>query len=376
VHLPPEWYSAYVTLAAAFVAALLALFVYFASGPLLRSPVRQGVLTLALLFWPVLPLEITGTITNIQWALPVACLLAVLLPVERPLAIAVRLPIVVLAPLSSPLCVLFVPIAAWHGLRYFTRGTSARRLILPAAYGLASVVQMVVFVTAPQAAGDHPALSVLLPDIAKLYGTKVATEFLFGANVTKSLWESLGYALVAFSLVVLGAALAWRFWRSSVTSRWFIGCCTLASGAIYFASVFQRSEFINDMLVSKHLPFNFSGMRYELFPAALLLLALLVPVDLERGAIADPTAPSRLPLAAEIGKQRVVLGLAVLWFAVAFVPSYQLSTGRSGGPDWVSGVDSAEQACRVGPSPVGAVAVPISPQPIWFVALPCRELGS
>ena len=42
VHLPTERYSAFVTLAAALSASVLALFVYFASAPLLRSPRATG----------------------------------------------------------------------------------------------------------------------------------------------------------------------------------------------------------------------------------------------------------------------------------------------------------------------------------------------
>jgi hypothetical protein len=372
--LPTEWYSAYVTLTASFVAALLALFVYFASAPLLRSPVRQAILSVALLLWPVLPFEITGTITNIQWAMPVACLLAVLLPVERAWSIAARVPIIVLAPLSSPLCVLFVPIALWHCVRYFTRHTSWRRLIIPVVYGVASAIQLAVFMTAPQNEGARPPFMSVAPDIAKLYSTKVSAEFLFGANVTKSLWESLGYWLAAVSLVALGSAFVWRFWRSGTTSRWLIGCCVFGSGGIYVLSVFQRSQFISDMFVKEGSPFNFSGMRYELFPAALLLLALLVPVDLERGAVVEPTVPPRAAWRDELLAERVVLGLALVWFLVAFVPSYQLSTGRSGGPDWIAGVEAAEGLCAIDPGGAGAVSVPISPQPIWFVAVPCSEL--
>jgi hypothetical protein len=374
VHLPTGWYSAYVTLAASFVAALLALFVYFASAPLLRSPVRQAILAVALLLWPVLPFEITGTITNIQWGLPVACLLAVLLPVERPWALAIRIPLVVLAPLSSPLCVLFVPIALWHCVRYFTRHTSARRLIIPVIYGLASAIQLAVFLTAPQNSGTRPSLTTVAPDIAKLYSTKVVTEFAFGVRVTEDVWDSFGYRATAVVVVLLVAALAWRFWRATATSRWFIGACLAASVAIYFVSVFQRSEFISDMFVTEGSRFNFGGMRYELFPAALLLLALLVPLDLERGAVTEPSAPPPRRLVDDVRDHRWVLAIAAVWMCVAFVPSYQLDTGRSPGPDWVTGVEGAESSCAVDPTGAGAVAVPISPQPIWFVAVPCWEL--
>lgn len=374
VHLPTVWYSAFVTLSATLAASLLGLFVYFASAPLLRSRVRQAILTGALLFWPVLPIEITGSITNIQWTMPVACLLAVLLPVERPWAIAVRLPIVVLAPLSSPLCVLFVPIALVQGLRVFTRGADRARLVLPVMYTAASVVQLVVFATAPQVPGAKATLSDFAPDIARLYGTKVTTELLFGVRVTRDLWDGLGYGLAVLSVLTLAAALVWRWRRAGSTSRWVIASCVLGGAVVYAASVWQRSSTIGDMLSVGGAPYNFGGMRYQLLPAALLLLALLVPLDLERGAIVEPHVPPRAPWRQELRAERLALVLAAVWAIVAFVPSYRLDTARSRGPDWIVQVDGAEQACAHDLPSDAAVAIAISPVPVWSVALPCWEL--
>ena len=374
VHLPTEQYSAFVTLAAALSAALLALFVYFASAPLLRSPVRQAILALALLFWPVLPLEITGSITNIQWAMPVACLFAVLLPVDRPLAIAVRVPIVVLAPLSSPLCVLFLPIALWHAVRVFTRDRPPPRLVIPFIYGMASALQLVVFATAPQYPGARPPLRSVLPDIGRLYSAKVSTEFFFGVRTTESIWDALGYRIAVATLVVLAALVVWRMWRANPTSRLVIASCVIGSAVMYFASVWPRSAGIDAMMQTAGSPFNFDGMRYELFPSALVLIALLVPLDLRPGAITEPTRPTPRPLGVELRRQGFAIAVAAIWILLAFVPSYRLDTARSSGPDWVTGVQDAERACAGQPTDAAAIAVPISPQPVWAVALPCWEL--
>jgi hypothetical protein len=374
VHLPPPWYSAFVTLSAALAASLLSLFVYFASAPLLRSRVRQAILAAALLFWPVLPFEITGSITNIQWMMPVACLLAVLLPVERPWAVVVRLPIVVLAPLSSPICVLFVPIALFHVLRVLTRRASPARSVVPIVCTVAAMVQLVVFATAPQATASRSALGDFAPDVVRLYGTKVVTELLYGVRVTDDLWSALGYGLAVLSALALGAALVWRVRRAGWTSRWLIASCVVGGAVVYAASVWQRSSTIGDMLSVGGVPYNFAAMRYQLFPAALLLFALLVPLDLERGAIVDPRVPSRRSWSHELRAERLVLVLAAVWAVVAFVPSYRLDTARSGGPDWVAQVDAAEVTCARDPAS-GAVVIAVSPVPDWSVALPCWELA-
>ena len=372
VHLPADKYSEFVSLSGALAATLLCLFVYFSSAPLLRSRIKQAILTLALLLWPVLPFEITGNITNIQWAMPMACLLAILLPVERPGAIAVRVLIVALAPMSSPLCVLFIPIAVWHVARWLTRRTSSARLVVPGVYVLSSAGQLFIWSISPQISVERPSAMSFAGDVTKLYSTKVSTEFLFGVRVTEDLWGRFGYALAVVATAAIGGALLWRFGRATATGRWIIGIFTIASVAIYVSSIWQRAEFLPSMIAVNDGVYAFLGMRYQLFPAALLLLALLVPVDLERGAIADPKPRPPRSLRTDLRDHRVALAVAAIWALVAFVPSYRLDTGRSSGPDWDSGVSVAAQACRV--DSVGTQAVAISPAPAWFVMMPCSAL--
>ncbi len=372
-HVDPERFSIFVTFAGALSVALLTLFVYFASAPLLRSPWKQAILAGALLFWPVHPLEITGNITNIQWVMPVACLLAVLLPVRTPIAIAVRLPIVVLAPLSSPLCVLFLPLAAWHILRWLARRAPAVTVVVPAVYALAASGQLFVWWISPQTSPAHPSVGAFSGYFARLYGTRVTTELLFGVRVTEDLWDRFGYLVAVVSTVGIAAALVWRFVRSGRTTRWTIGVCVAASVIIFAVSIWQRPEGLDTMLPIIDGRYSFAGMRYQLFPAALLLLALLVPRDLEPGAIVDPSVPPRRPLRTDLRDNRVAVSVALVWIAVAFVPSYRLHTDRSGGPDWIAGVAQAEELCASDPN--GAAVVAFSPPtPTWVVAIPCREL--
>ncbi len=98
-----------------------------------------------------------------------------------------------------------------------------------------------------------------------------------------------------------------------------------------------------------------------------------MPRDLEPGAIVDPSVPPRRPLRTDLRDNRVAVSVAVVWIAVAFVPSYRLHTDRSGGPDWIAGVAQAEELCASDPN--GAAVVAFSPPtPTWVVAIPCREL--
>jgi hypothetical protein len=372
--LPPEDFSIFVTVAGALSVALITLFVYFASAPLLRSRWKQGILAGALLLWPVHPFEITGTITNIQWVLPVACLLAVLLPVKTAGAIAVRVPIVVLGPLSSPLCVLFAPIAIWHVARSLSRRAPLAAMVVPVVYLASALGQLVVWWISPQTSPVHPSAGAFAGYLARLYGTRVTSELLLGVRVTENAWETLGYLTAVISTVAVAAVLVWRFVRSGPTTRWIIGLCTVASVGIFAVSVWQRPEGLDTMLPVVDGDYSFAGLRYQLFPAALLLLALLVPRDLEPGDIVDPHAPAVTPLGADLGANRVAVGLAAIWVLVAFVPSYRLETDRSGGPDWIVEVEGAEESCEVDPDTTPVVA--FSPGgPTWVVAIPCPELS-
>jgi hypothetical protein len=372
VHLPHRWFGPFVVVTASLIAALLSLFVYFASAPLLRSSTRQAVLAAALLLWPVLPLEVSGTISNLQWLMPTACLLAVLFPVEGGRAIVVRLVVVVVAPLTSPICVVFVPIAAWRLVQDLVRRTWRARLLVPLAYLGASVVQLAVWITATKDPTGEPVWDTFLPNTAKLYSTKVATEMLFGVRVSQTLWDRWGYWLAVGSVVLLAALLVIKVWRSSPTSRVFVLSCVIASAALFAFSMWQRAATIDGMLSHNGLPQNFNAPRYELFPSALLLLALLVPTDLRRGTFTDPFVAPPRSLMDDVRSQQAVVVVAVLWLLVAFVPSYRLTNGRSPGPDWITEVSEAERACAI--APADTQTIEISPAPIWMIEVPCSEL--
>lgn len=372
VNLPVESYAWFTAVTSAAVASLFALFVYFASAPLLRSSVRQAILAGALLFWPVLPYEVTGSMANIQWVMIVGCLLAVLLPVAGPGAVAVRTVIVVLAPLTSPLCVLFVPIAVWQLVLALRARTSRARLVVPGAYLLSAATQVLIWFTADQAVRTDPDAGAFAVDVVKLYSTKVTTEFFFGSRVTDRLWPEFGYWLAALSLVTMGCLLGWRWARAQSPARWFIAACVLASFVLYALSLWQRPNLIESMVVADGGPYNFLGMRYQLFPAGLLLLALLVRVDLPAAVFTDPDGRPPRAARADVREHRVLLVAAAVWLAVAFVPSFRLTTLRSSGPDWVSGVAEAERACQSRPD--ASAQVPISPSPEWVVSVPCSSL--
>jgi len=378
---PVERYSLWITVTSTLVVSLLALFVYWASAPVLRAPIRRAVLAGSMVLLPVLPVELLGTISNLQWFFPVACLFAVLLPVERPWAIAARLPIVVLGPLSSPFTLMFAPIVVAQLVVAYRRRSDTRvnrvSLVVPCAYLVACLGQLVIY----SGAKHEPRVAVPLPDtvrsIVRLYPTKVATDLVFGVHTTPGLWRSFGYGLAAIAMVMLAAMVVVKIVSANTVSRLWIIALVVGGAALFVTSVVVRSGALSALVIIGHGQYDFAGSRYEVVPAFLLILALLVPPDLPSGLLVDvpspvPTPPPPQRLAADL-PWRGLVAVAAAWCIVAVVPSFRFDNGRSPGPSWGAGVRAAQQACET-QIDAALQIVAISPAPIWTVPMTCAEL--
>lgn len=372
VLLPPEWFSYYSSVVSCLIVSLLALFVYWASAPLLRSQVRQAILAVSMVSLPVLALELLGTIANLHWFLPVACLFAVLFPVERPSAIAVRVVIAVLAPLTSPLCVLLVPIGLWHGWRALRGAAPRSTLIVPSALLAGSIGQLLMVATTQMPPDQRPPFDDLVVNLTKLYSTRVVTSGLFGVRVTESLWDLMGYGLAAIAVVAVLVLLALGLRGATTTSRWVEFGFAAASVGVFVFSMYQRSGLLPALLSKQDGSFNFGGTRYEVFPVFLLLIALLVPKGLEWPDLRDGRAPAPVGLAADARANLVALVVGAVWVGVAVIPSYRLVNGRSTGPDWPANVDRAQEECRLTGQP--SAIVRFSPPPAWAIQVRCDDL--
>jgi hypothetical protein len=343
--LPADRYSQFVTFSSAFLVALLALFVYVASAPLLRSPVRQGVLAGAMVLLPVLPHESLGAISGIHLFMPLACWLAVLVPVRTAGAIAARLPIVILAPLSSPLAALIAPVAVWYVVRWVRHRPDARSLLVPVAFLSASAVQAVIWWTQRYSTVERPSTLEMVESIGRAYATKVPLGTFVGVRWIDSLWQSMGYGIAALVGVVVVGGLAWKLARASSTSRILILATVGASVATYAFSLYQRPEWLETVLVEPGEPYHFLSMRYEILPALLLIAALLLPVDLETDAVVDPTQPETTTIRTRLARDRVVLGAVAVWLLVAIIPSFRFTNLRSEGPSWPLQIHQVRAVC-------------------------------
>lgn len=390
--LPPEWYSAWAAASSTFVVSLLALFLYFASAPLLHAPIRQAILAASLLVLPVLSLEVLAALCNLQWYLLIACVFAVLFPVEQWSGIVVRAVIVVVAALTSPLSILLVPIALYQLITFLRLRDMWRRFVVPVLYLGASMGQLLVYLHAehhPIGDGVQPPLGSVLDDIAELYSAGVVLYGGLDTVVSTNLWISSPWpGWVAAALV--SALLLVKLRRARPTARWWIAGFALASVAVFVFTMVQRSERIEPAL-----SFPPTDSRYWVAPQFLLLVALLVPPVVDRGLLVGSAPGSGLRVAAtDAGRSdgwAALTGglpwvslsvLTVAWLALAVVPSYR-EVARSTFPSWPDEVKQARAACRVDSTtpqildvvPPIAGAGSRATSAYWRLRLTCVELG-
>jgi hypothetical protein len=381
--LPPEWYSAWAAVSSTFVVSMLALFIYFASAPLLRAPLRRGILAASLLVLPVLSLEVLAALSNLQWMLPIACLFAVLFPVDGWGGIAVRAAIVVVVPLTSPLSLVVAPFALYQLVMFLRRRDRWRRFVVPVLYLGACLGQLLVYLWAehrPLNDAAQPPLGDVLDDIADLYTVGVLIYGGLDTEVSSELWRSSSSWLGWVATAVVSALLLVKLRRAESTARWWIAGFAVASPAVFAFVMVQRSELVAPAL--SFLPYD---IRYWVVPQFLLLVALLVPPVVNRGLLvgspggagvefSTTDAGVRAGGALTGGLPWVTLSvLTVAWLAVAVVPSYRRDVGRSKFPSWPDEVAEAQAACRV--DPTAPQVIEVSPGG-WRLQMTCAQLDA
>lgn len=369
---PVEWYSVVVTLLATTTVSLLALFVFFASARLLGSTLRRAVLAGAMVVLPCLALELVGSIVNLHWYLPIAALFTVLFPVETRGQIVVYALVALAATLSSPLCLLFAPLAGWRLVRAVLGRAAARTAIVPALYLLGAAWQLVTMqTTAGPDAGVAPPLGELVTDVGRLYATRVLTGTVFGIRAAESAWDVAGYwtALVALGVVVAIAVVRYR--HATRLSQLVAGAFLVTSAVLYAFSMAQRPNHIAPLLTSHDGPLNLAAARYEVVPIFLLLIGLLIHPRLEWDAVREGRDLPPTSLRAELGAHPWAAGVVAVWLVVAVLPSYRLTNPRSAGPDWVDAVTEAEARCEDGAE---TVTVAHAPAPTWHATISCEHL--
>lgn len=363
---------------AALVVALLAAFVWAAASEILPSRWGRGLLVLLILLLPAAGWEVNASINNLHWYLDFAVLWVFLpRPPTRTVLVA-GIVVAAGAALSDPLAGLALPLAAyrfWQTVR--VRPVARAELIAPLVFtvGLALQVLYGVSEKAPSAFVERN-----WRDIPGTYGFRVVGTLLVGDRFLKGLFarHGLAFAYLCLLVGVVAAAAAIAFVRSRrrelVVLLGYSVVCLAVPLIIRGTSIYLDRGNV-----------TLNGSRYMLVPALTLAAALLIGLFNER----DP--------ADRRSARRSVLAVLVTMLVLGVVSgSFRMTSVRSGGPGWSTGLAAAQQRCidRGGDVPgsrgsaenqwatvvgPGQVVVPTAPgQPsisAWNVIIDCSRIA-
>lgn len=322
----------YLALVASTTCALLALFTYWATaGWIISRPVRAALAAFVVLM-PALGPENTATITNTLWTFLAVAPWAFLARRERPAAVVVRGVVAFLAAASSPVSVVFAPLAIGCGVK---RRTRASWVVVGVYLGGLALQAAVTATTTDTRASPIERDPSALPAIL---GIRLFAQYLVGDRGIVASWDQWHtLAVVASLLVVVGLFLLLR--GAEEPSRSTAAGLVVAGLVTFLVSAWTRGT---KALALTHIPSSFfshpelvgvykvAPARYSVVPVFMIACAVALLVG----------APPR----ADRWGSRPLRILFVAHVVVVCAVGFRVTNARSVGPAWPL---AAEQARRV-----------------------------
>ena len=339
--LPVSSYAAYLAVVSALVTSLLALCVVRWSRGWIDSPALRWTLGVVMILLPAAFFEIQTNLANLGWPLIVASFWAIASRHDTTRDVALRVVVIVLAALSTPVQAVLVP---WAVLVVVVRRRRSDWVTL-VALGAGLAVQLLAIRATEQ--GDK--IPSKVSELPLEFAVRVLGSMWIGERWLADAWIHHGGVLVAAVTVttVVVIALGWR--RSIATDRrWLIAGAIGTSLLAFGFSVWLRGT------ATLWLPageFTTAGSRYVYVPIVLLLSGLVV--------LGDST------------NRAWVRGVIIAQLVFVMATSFALRDPRSGGPGWIGGVDRARATCEQ-PSHPESVEIPITLGPP--LVIPCSRL--
>lgn len=354
---PVEHAAAVLAVASAVVVGWASWVVLQATAPLIPGPWRL-VAPLAMVLSGPVAVESLATIANLHWfltfaALPVLC--------WRPRTAGGwvgAVLVAVLAPLSSPLAVLWAPLA-W-GRLVLLRPRRDRALGL--AYLAACLLQVVsalgegdADLTVPEEPGGDPQWLV------GIYATRVVLPVALGRGGAQ-LWWQLGGPLTAGLAAGGLAILLMLAARHGPQRARVLGLgCVAASVLAFVVTIVLRGRATQVALSWTAESQPLSASRYVVLPVLLLLLGLAI--------VAANALRNTGPAA-----RRWAVAAAVVGLLLPALLDLRTATGRSEGPPWSREVRAAELTCGLGAS-VALLDTPPRDHPRrWAATVDCDRV--
>lgn len=340
-----DWAPAYVAVASAVLAALVAAFVYRNTAGWIATRPMRLVVAAFYVVGPAAAWEHTGNATNSIWLVLAAAPWALASTRRSVFDIVCRSLVVAVAALSHPLTLVFLPLAAL----VIWRRRSADAWLVGGVLAAAVVTQGLLMAVAP---ARHASTPIGLDDAFWSVAVSVLGSFVIGERSLADTWIDWGYTAAVAFVLVTGAVIVVAAWGTSSRSR-VLGsilvayAALLAFGPILSNGISPLREGVGPQPIE----------RYVTAPVALLVSALAVYLD-------APDATRRRPVA------RIGRPLLLVQSVAVIALSFSIVNPRSGGPLWSDELQDAQNTC----STVGGVAdLDIAPAG-WHVTLSCEDI--
>ena len=334
--LPLSAAAAWLAIASAAVASLLAAYVWVASATLFETRRARALLVALFLLAPPAVTELEATVANLHWyGLIASCFAFLHRPATRR-ETAAGAAVVGLTALSDPLIALLLPLV------FLRPGGFKRDLAIPAAALAGLAIQAVAILGAT---GPEPQAGFWPPDLATILAQRVAGPALIGQTRFDDLWLAVGWPAAWAALAVLAALIVRAATSGAPDRRRHAQLAAGAAFALFALPLAIRGT--SEMAPVLGQVFG-GGARYLFAPMVLAWVPLLLLADRRSGWAGR---------------------IAVLAVVIVAVSS---TAERSLGPDWPDSVTAASEQCRS-----GAAIAPVRIAPSgarWFVSLPCDRL--
>lgn len=349
---PHAWGAAYLAVAGAVVIALLGWFVATAARGLVRQPALCWLLGVALVFAPVMGRETMNNISELQFPLVFAAFWAIIsVQRSRPMTVS-RAAVAFLACTTSPLALLYLPLAAIIGWCRRTRTD----LLVTGALSVGGILQLITLAIVPT---PRPLGSRTLAGLPHVYLQRVLESWLVGdgwlhpAVVQHRRTLSIVTVFAVVMLIIALAALVRR-------DRWLWAAIAFVfSGGMLATSAWARG--LTPLFRAINATAGYEGARYFVAPFLLFLSGLVLLAG------GEPRSAS---------KSSGILLTAFRWFLVVqFLVlagvGFRVSNVRSSGPSYAGQLRSARAVCarRADSRPV----LFFSPR-VFYVIVRCDEL--
>lgn len=339
--LPLSWAAAAMSLCAAFVTALVSVYVFRASASHVRSVAARYLLAGAVVLLPIAGYEMIVNVSNLHWYLQYGAFWALIWKPRHPVWILAGSALCFFAGATDGLAAILVPIA---GLRVVAVREVRQQLVGAAlAAGLALQVWVVL-----GGAGLQPVDEPTVMDLGKVYAVRVALASFAGDALTEHLFRTAGWMVAALGL----AGFAWAWLRAARVpdKRPVLFVVMVLHLVLFLVPVVLRWD--QSFIPRTQLPDLDHSSRMFALPLLLVWTGWAVAWDAIR--------------------HRAVGVAAVLLFVFVAGADFIAVSARSSGPRWSEGIRLAAQECAAGATSARVLITPATGD--WYVELPCHRV--